>query len=161
MARTFTPITGGGGGGAYQAGDKLGYQAVEKIRQALDQALYLAGHLELGGDERAILSAAFTRVNGARTLTLQGDNLGGLTLELVAFYYTLNTATQVQVRLRNTTDNTTAATGTSSNATSLTREVIAVTLASGNKDYQLQVTGSNADNGVFAWGYLRAIKVPA
>jgi len=29
---SFIPLTGSGGGGAYQAGDKWGYQTAEKVR---------------------------------------------------------------------------------------------------------------------------------
>ena len=160
--RTFTAITGGGVGGAYQAGDKHGYQTEEKIRHGLDIGAYLGGHLDLGGDERGILSAAYVAVNGARTYDLNGDSLGGLTLEAVVFYYTANAATTVNVRVRNTTDSSNAgAIAAASAATTVTREVVTVTLASGIKTYQLQVTGSDAVYGVTGWGYLRLRKVPA
>lgn len=161
MARTLTPLTGGGAGSAYVAGDKWGFQTAEKVRQALDMALYLAGHFDLGGDERGILSGAFVPVNGPRTFTIQGDNTGGLTLEAVVFYYTANAATTVQARIRNTTDSTTSVTGTASAATTVTREVLTLVLAAGSKDYQLQVTGSDALNPVFCWGFVRTYKVPA
>lgn len=162
MARTFTPLTGGGGGSAYQSGDKWGYQTAENVRQALDMALYYAGHLDLGGDERGILSASYVAVNGARTYDLNGDNDGGLTLEAVVFYLTANAATTVNVRVRNTTDASDAGTiAAPSSATTVTREVVTLTMASGIKTYQLQVTGSDALNPVYAWGYLRLRKVPA
>jgi len=160
-SRTFTPLTGTGASSAYQAGDKFGYQGVEKIRQALDMALYLAGHLDLGGDERAILSASYVPVNGARTFTLDGDKDGGLDVEAVLFYYTSNAATTVTARVRNVTDSTTAGTSATSAATAVVTEALAITLASGNKVYQLQVIGSDALNPVYCWGYLRLHKVPA
>jgi hypothetical protein len=40
MARTFTAITGGGAGGAYQAGDRHGWQTEEKIRNAAMSAAF-------------------------------------------------------------------------------------------------------------------------
>jgi len=160
--RTFTALTGGGAGGAFQAGDKHGYQAEEKIRNDLDIAAYLGGHFDLGGDENGILSASYVAVNGARTYDLNGDSLGGMTLEAVVFYYTSNAATTVNVRVRNTTDSSNAgAIAAASAATTVTREVVTLTLASGIKTYQLQVTGSDALNGVYSWGYLRLRKVPA
>lgn len=162
MARTFTPLTGGGAGSAYQTGDKWGYQVAEKVRQALDMALYYAGHLDLGGDERGILSSSFVAVNGARTYDLDGDNDGGLTLEAVVFYYTANASTTVNVRVRNTTDSSNAGTiAAASAATTVTREVVTLTMAAGIKTYRLEVTGSDAVNPVYGWGYLRIRKVPA
>lgn len=160
--RTYTAITGGAAGGAYQAGDKLGYQTVEKIRNDMDIAAYIAGHLDLGGDERGILSASYVPVNGYRSFDLNGDSLGGMTLEAVVFYYTDNASTTVNVRVRNTTDSSNAATITAASAaTTVTREVVTLTLASGIKTYRLEVTGSDALNGVKCWGYLRLRKVPA
>jgi glycerol-3-phosphate dehydrogenase len=81
----------------------------------------------------------------------------------VVFYYTQNASTTVNVRVRNTTDSTNAgAIAGASAATTVTREVItALTLASGIKTYRLEVTGSDALNGVYCWGYLRLRKVPA
>ena len=160
-ARTFTPLTGTGASNAYQTGDKFGYQGAEKIRQALDMALYVAGHLDLGGDEWEKVSASYVPVFGARTYTLDGDKLGGLDVEAVLFYYTSNAATTVTCRVRNLTDGSNAGTSATSASTTVVKEVVALTLASGNKDYQLQVTGSDALNDVRCWGYLRLRKVPA
>lgn len=160
--RTYTALTGGGAGSAYQTGDKWGYQTAEKVRNDLDICAYLAGHLDLGGDERPILSSSYVGVNGARTYDLNDDSLGGLTLEAVVFFYTTNAATTVNVRVRNTTDGSDAgAIAAASAATTVTREVVSLTLASGVKTYQLQVTGSDASNGVYCWGYLRLRTVPA
>jgi hypothetical protein len=161
MARTFTPITGSGGGGVYVSGDKHGYQTEEKIRQALDLLAYMVGHIDLGGDERGILSASYVKVNAPRTISLKGDNLGGLTLEAVVYYYTANAATSVRVRVRNLTDASDAVVGTLSTATTETEEVLTLTLVAGTKSYQLQVTGGDANNEVYAWGYLRLRKIPS
>lgn len=162
--RTFTPLTGGGAGSAYQTGDKWGYQTAEKVRQALDMALYLPV-LPLGGDERPMTittPATWQPVFGAMTYDLNGDSLGGLTLEAVLFYYTSDVGTTVDVRVRNTTDSSTAAQlAAPSNATSVTRTARTVTLASGIKTYQLQFDASNTTNPVFAWGYFRFRTVPA
>jgi hypothetical protein len=160
MARTFTPITGGGAGGAYQTGDRLGYQTVEKVRQALDMALYLP-IIDLGGDERGISTASFVAVNAARQISIKGDNLGGLTLDVVLHYYTSNAATSVQMKVRNLTDSTDAATGTISTSTTVVTETVTVTLASATKTYQLQIDGGNADNPIYGWGYFRFRTVPA
>jgi hypothetical protein len=160
-SRTFTPLTGTGAGSAYQLNDKWGYQTAEKVRNGLDVANYIAGHLDLGGDERGILSASYVPVNGYRSFDLNGDSLGGMTLEVVFFTYTTNAATSATPRLRNTTDSTTAAQGAAVTATSVTREVVTATIASGIKTYRLEVIGGNATNGILCWGYLRLRKVPA
>lgn len=160
-SRTFTAITGGGTGGAYQSGDKWGYQSVEKVRQALDQFAYLAGVLPLGGDGTGITSSSYTPVNAYLQHTLNGDSLGGLTLEAVVYYKTANAGTSVTVRVRNVTDSSTAATGTTSTSTSVVEEVLSLTMASGAKVYRLEVTGNNTSNAVSAWGYLRLRTVPS
>ncbi len=163
MARTFTAIVGTGAGNAYQVGDKFGYQTAEKIRNDIDICAYIAGHLPLGGNESGgIESASYLPVNSYMSYDLDGAQLGGMTLEAVVFYYTSNAATTVRVKVRNTTDSTDAAiTAAVSAATTITREVLTVTLASGIKTYRLEVTGSDALNPVYAWGYLRLRKVPA
>lgn len=162
MSRTHSAITGSGSGGALQAGDKFGFQIAEKIRQSIDIAMYLPA-VPLGGSEAA------GKVTGAGTWapvtsylphTLDGDQLGGLTVELVACYLTENASGNVQVRLRNVTDSSTAATGTASSSTTPVEEVISVTLASGAKQYRLEMTG-DATYACAAWGYLRIRTVPA
>jgi hypothetical protein len=160
--RTYTALTGGGAGSVYQTGDRWGYQTAEKVRNDLDICAYLAGHIDLGGDERGISSASYVAANGARTYDLNGDTVGGMTLEAVLFFYTANAATTVEARVRNTTDGSNAGIiAAPSAATTVTREVVTLTLASGIKTYQLQVTGSDALNPVFCWGYLRLRKVAA
>lgn len=163
--RTYDPLTGGAAGGAYQAGDKWGYQTAEQARNNTDIAAYLAGHLDLGGDERPMTittPATWQAVNGARTYDLNGDSVGGMTLEVVLFYYSSNAGTTVDVRLRNTTDSSNAATlAAPSAATTVTRTVRTVTLASGIKTYQLQWDASNTTNPVYVWGYLRFRVVPS
>ena len=147
---------------AFISGDAWSVAVAEAARQNADIAAYLGGHFDLGGDENGILSAAYVAVNGAVTFDLNGDTLGGLTLEAVLFYYTAAAATTVNVRVRNTTDASDAATlAAPSAATTVTRTVRTMTMASGVKTYQLQVTGSDALNAVYAWGYLRLQKVAA
>jgi len=160
--RTFSTLTGSGPNNAYIPGDKWSAQVAEKVRNDVDIANYLGLTLDLGGDEDPILSASYVRVNCARSASLNGDTLSGMTLEAVVYYYTTNASTTVNVRVRNVTDSTDAGTITAaSNATTLTEEVITLTLASGVKSYQLQVTGSDAVNGVIAYGYIRIRKVAA
>ena len=162
--RTYTALTGGGAGSVYQTGDKWGYQTAEKVRNDLDIAAYLCGHFDLGGDERPMTvttPATYQAANGARTFDLNGDSVGGMTLEVVLFSYTSDGATSVTPRLRNTTDGSTAAQGAAVTATSVSREVVTVTLASGIKTYRLEWTASNTTNPVYCWGYLRLRKVPA
>ena len=163
--RTFTVWTGGGANNAIQAGDPWTHTQGEYLRNAMDIAAYLGGHLDLGGDEIPMTittPGTFQRVNCARSYDLNNDSLGGMTLEAVVFYYTSNAATTVNVRLRNTTDSSNAGTiSAASSATTLTREVFTVTLASGIKTYQLQWDASNTTNPVVAYGYLRLRKVPA
>jgi hypothetical protein len=160
--RTFTALTGGGAGNAFQSGDKFGYQTAEKIRQALDIAMYLPT-MDLGGEEGTGVvtgAATWVPVPGYRAFTLNGDSVGGLTVQAVVYYKTENASQAVQVRIRNTTDSSTAATGTSSTATTATEEVLTVTLASGAKSYRLEMTGG-ATYGCAAWGYLRLRVVPS
>lgn len=163
--RTFAPMTSHVDLttiAAYVNNSPFGYQDAERARQDIDICAYLAGHLDLGGDERPILSASYTPVNGHRSFDLNGDSLGGMTLEAVLFFYTANAATTVNARVRNTTDGSNAgAIAAASAATSVTREVVTLTLASGVKTYRLEVTGSDASNPVYCWGYLRLRKVPA
>ena len=98
----------------------------------------------------------------AITWDLNGDNLGGLTLDVVFFNYSSNAGTTVTSRLRNTTDGSTAAQGAATASTTRgNSEVVTVTLASGVKTYQLQWTASNTTNPVYCWAVLRFRKVPA
>jgi hypothetical protein len=160
-SRTFTSLVGGAAGGVYQAGDKFGANSAEKVRNNEDIAAYLMGHLDLGGDERPILSASFVPVNGARVFSLNGSSVGGVTLEAVVYTYTTDASTSVQARIRNVTDSSNAVTGTSITATTVTEEVLTLTLAAGIKKYRLDVTGGDANNGVYCWGYMRLRVVPS
>lgn len=159
--RTFTPLTGGGAGSVYQAGDKLGYQSVEKIRHATDMALYLP-HLDLGGMEIGVITGAATwePVPGYQEVTLDNASLGGLTIDLVCWSYTSDSGTAVQLRLRNVTDGSNACTSTSHSGTSATKETVTATLASGVKVYRLEVLGG-AYAHVYGWGHLRLRTTPA
>jgi hypothetical protein len=164
VARTFTPLTGTGAGSALILNDKFGFQSAEKIRQALDLLANIGAGYPLGGDERSMIvttPATYQAVNGPITWDLNGDNFGGMTLEVVFFSYTSNAATSVTPRFRNTTDSTTAAQGAAVTATTVTREVVTVTLASGIKTYRLEWTASNSTNGVYCWAVTRFRKVPA
>lgn len=161
--RTFTALGGTTAQTAYTAGHRWGYQDAEQTRQALDMALYLAGHIPLGGSEgTAVVTGAATwaPVPGYLPISLNGDTLGGLTLQAVVVYKTENAGQAVQVRIRNTTDSSNAATGTSSTATTPTEETLTLTLASGVKTYRLEVLGG-ATYGVAAWGYLRLRTIPS
>lgn len=160
--RTFTPLTGGGAGSVYQSGDKLGYQSVEKIRHATDMALYLPD-IDFGGQEIGIITGAATwaPVPGYRLHTLNSASLGGLTLSLVLTSWTSNASTAVQLRLRNVTDSSNAATSTSITATTPTDETVtSVTLASGVKVYRLEILGGAAHH-VFGWAHLRLAVTPS
>lgn len=159
---TFTPLTGGGSADSYQPGDLFGYQTAEKIRQNFDVLGYIGDHLPLGGDEAigSVTGAGvWEAVDATKEYTLNGDELDGLTLELVAFYKTENAAQSVQLRLRNLTDSSNAAVTSVSTATTLTTETVAVTLPSGAKRYRLERTGG-AVYAVFGGGHLRERKVP-
>jgi hypothetical protein len=160
--RTFDPITGGAAGGAYQAGDRWGVNTAEDVRQALDMAMYLP-HLNLGGLDVGVITGAATwaPVPGYQEMTLNGDSLGGLTIDLVVWSYTSNASTAVQLRLRNVTDSSNAATSTSITSTSATKETVSsVTLASGVKVYRLEILGG-ATHHVYGWGHLRLRTTPA
>jgi hypothetical protein len=164
MSRTFTVWSGGGAGGAIQSGDPATHVEAEYIRNAIDIAMYFGREFDLGGDERGMTittPGTFQAVNGSRRLSHNGDNDGGLTLEAVVSYYTSDAATSVQVRVRNLTDSSNAATGTLSTATLRTDETLTLTLASGVKSYELQWDAGNTTNPVYAWGYIRLRKVPA
>lgn len=160
-SRTYTPYVGGGAGGAVQAGDPWTHAEGEEYRQNIDLLAYNCGPYPLGGDDNGILSASYVPVNAWMSHDLNVDTLGGMTIDLVAFYRTADAATSVTVRLRNTTDSSTACTGTTSTSTTDVREVISATLASGIKTYRLEVIGGNATNPVYARGYIRIRKVAA
>jgi len=160
-SRTFTPLGGTTASTAYTNGTRWGYQDAEEVRQSIDIAMYLPV-LPLGGSEgsgKVTGAATWAPVASYLPHTINGDSLGGLTVELVACYLTENASQAVQVRLRNVTDSTTAGTGTSSTSTTPVEEVISVTLASGSKQYRLEMTGG-ATYAVAAWGYLRIRSTP-
>lgn len=165
--RSHTPLTGDGTLAttrAYINGDDWGYWDAEHARQSIDIAMYLAGHLDLGGDERPITVATggtYQAVNAARVYSLNADTLGGLALEAVVYYYTSDASTSVRAKIRNTTDSSDAVVGTLSTSSTVVEEVLTLTMASGVKKYQLQVTAGDTNNPVYCWGYLRLRKVAA
>lgn len=165
-ARTFEALVGSGTGGAVAVGDKLrataGTVNVEQIRQAMDIFAYLPDK-PLGGAEIGVITGAATwaPVPGYIEQTLNGDALDGLTLNLVVWSYTSDASTAVQLRLRNVTDSTNAATSTSHSGTSATKETIStVTLASGVKVYRLEILGGAAHH-VYGWGHIKAFVTPS
>lgn len=156
--RTFTVLKAS----AFISGDPWTYTRGDNTRQALDQLAYNAGHYDLGGsDDVSVMSASYVPAVGVRELTLDGDTLGGLTLDLVVWTRTTNASGSVTVRLRNVTDSSTAATSTTITSTTLTKETISVTLASGPKVYRLEIIGGSATYSVFGYGHLRFRKVAA
>lgn len=166
MARTFHQMTGNGSdftsSDPYVASSPIGYQDFEWARQAIDIAMYLPV-LPLGGSESAgkvTGAATWVPVTSYLPHTLNGDNLGGLlVVEAVVCRLTENASGNVQVRIRNVTDSTTAGTGVASSSTTPAEETISVTLASGVKQYRLEMTG-DATYACAAWGYLRIRCVP-
>jgi hypothetical protein len=163
MSRTYSPLTGDGTGDAFDAGSRFGYQSAEKIRQGLDLLAYIGDATPLGGDPSVGFvtgAATWEAVNAALAHSIDGDNLGGMTIDLVVTTWTQNAAQAVQARLRNTTDGSNAAVSTSHSSTSPTTEIVSVTLASGNKSYRLEVLGG-ATHAVFCVAYLRVRRVPA
>ena len=156
--RTFTVLKAS----AFISGDTWTYTRGENARQALDQLAYNSGHYALGGsDDVGVLSASYVPVVGYQEFTIDGDTLGGLTLDVVVFTRTENASGSVTVRLRNTTDSSTAATSATITSTTLTKETVSVTLASGPKVYRLEIIGGSASYAVFGYGYLRFRKVAA
>lgn len=158
--RTFTVLKSS----AIVTGDDWTFTRGENTRQALDIAAYCGLSVDLGGsDDVGLLTAAYLPVIGARDLTLNGDTLGGLTVELVVSSRTADAATAVTVRLRNVTDGATPTGGTSTPHVSptLTTETLTPTLASGVKVYRLEVIGADALNAVYGYAFLRARKVAA
>lgn len=155
-SRTFTVVKSS----AVVSGDAWTFTRGEIARQNFDQAAYCGLQLDLGGSEtEGVLSTAFAAVPGARAFTLDGDTLGGLTLDVVLSVYTPSTGVAVQARLRNTTDGSNAALGTSSSVASVVTETKTVTLASGPKSYRLEVTADGLTAPVSAFGYVRFRKV--
>jgi hypothetical protein len=157
--RTFTVTKAS----AHAVGDKFGYQRLEILRQNFDQHAYVAGSpLDLGGsDDVGILSASYVPVVEPRELTIDGDVLGGLTLEVVVYTRTESASGSVTVRVRNITDSSTAATSATITSTTLTKEVLTPTLASGAKVYRLEIIGGSASYAVYGFGEFRLRKVPA
>jgi hypothetical protein len=107
------------------------------------------------------VGGTYQPVSGSIRFDLDGDQLGGMTIETLFSSYTTNAATSVTMRLRNITDSTVAAQAAAVTATSVTRETVTTTIASGTKTYELQWTASNTTNQVYAWGVVRIRKVPA
>ena len=157
--RTFTVLKSS----AFISGDDWTYTVGDNCRQALDQSAYVGGSpLDLGGsDDVGLLSASYVPVVGYHELLIDGDTLGGLTLDAVVYYRTEHASGSVTVRVRNTTDSTTAATGTTSTSTSWTKETLTLTLASGPKVYRLEVIGGSASYAVYGYGEFRLRKVAA
>ncbi len=161
MSLTRVPWTGSGPGGSIVVGDKWGQQKIEATRQMLDQSGYIGGHYDLGGDNVAgILSASLVQVNSFRQYLLDGDQLGGLTLEAVTWCRTLNAATSVQLQVWNVDASAQRGLGTVRTDTTPTREVITVTLDSGPAWYDLRIVGGDALNEIYGWGYFRLRLVP-
>lgn len=157
--RTFTVVKSS----AVVTGDAWTFTRGENTRQDLDLLAYCGLTFDCGGSQDVSVvtgAATWQPVRAYRDITLNGDSLGGMTIEAVVYYQTSNAGQAVQVRIRNTTDSSTAATGTSSTSTSVVKETLTVTLASGAKVYRLELLGG-ASLGVFAWGYIRAYKTPA
>lgn len=162
--RTHAPLGGTTPETAFVNGHRWGYQDAEQVRQSIDVAMYLGDAIHLGGHASTGYvtgAATWEAVAPALAFTLNGDSLGGLTIDLVVTSWTENAAQAVQVRLRNTTDSANAAISTSHSSTSPTTETVTgVTLASGVKSYRLEVLGG-ADWAVFATAYLRIRDVAA
>lgn len=149
---------------AFISGDAWTYLVGEQARQNDDVAAYCGFHGDLGGsDDVGLMTASYLPVISPRQLTLNGDTLGGLTVELVVYTRTSNASTSVTARLRNVTDSSTPTGGTSTTITSttLTAETLTPTLASGAKAYRLEIIGGDASNPVYGFGFLRARKVAA
>lgn len=163
MSQTFTVWSGGGAGGSIQTGDPFRHIEGEIVRQGRNVLAYLGDHLPLGGDaSTGYLTGAATweAVNAGHAFTLDGDNLGGMTIDVVFTTWTQNAAQAVQARLRNVTDGSDAALSASHAGTTPTTETVTATLASGAKSYRLEVLGG-ASYLVFCVAYLRVRKVPA
>lgn len=171
MSDTFQAITGLGAGGVYQSGNNLGYQTAEKIRQDLNVLAYAGVILDLGGsDDVGLLfdgsPADWQPVRGYRDYELQGNELGGMTLQAVVFTRlgavgAGSPPPTVQWRLRNVTDSLTAATGTAHDETTIQRDVQTVTLQATAKTYRLELFCEDPTLDCFGYGYLRVRKVPA
>lgn len=116
----------------------------------------LVGVFDCGGSEDVgiVTGASWQPLRAGRTHELDGTALAASTVEAVVYYKTSSSGQPVQVRVRNTTTNTTAALGTASSSTSVVSAVLAVTLTAGANNYRLEVLGGASDD-VFAWGFLR------
>lgn len=161
MANTFTALTGGGAGSAYQAGDKFGYQTAEKIRQNFNALAELGSPMLLQAGVVGLLSTSYADHPYYVDLPLNGDDLGGLTVEIDWYSRSLSTGTSVQMRLRNITDSSDTAESASvtSTSASFTKETETVTLASGGmKTYRLQLKGSDTTHAVEGYAVLRIRK---
>lgn len=166
MSNTFTPVTPPTGS-AYAVGHALRVAQVERIRQALNVFGYIGGIWDLGGSEDVgIMQGSpvdWYPVRKAQPYELNGDELGGLTLQVIVTSKlgVAGSPATMQWRLRNTTDGSNAAIGDAHSETEATTQTKTVTLASGVKSYRLEVTGSDAGVEALCWGYLRFRRVPA
>lgn len=161
MSRTFSALVGSLTSEPFLLNHKWGYQQAEKLRQNLDLLAYVGGILDLGGsDDLGQLTASYLPVRGYRDYSLDNNNLGGFTKQVVIYSRTAAVGTSVTVRLRNTTAGSDAAVSTTITSTTTVKEVVTITLASGANDYRLEVVGGNATAAVYAWGYIRLRHVP-
>lgn len=156
MASSYSQIT------EPSAGDVIRASFGQDVADNFDVLAYCGLQAPLGGSQSMGLvtgAATWVPVETYIEHSLNGDELGGLTLEARVWTATSNASTAVQVRLRNTTDSSNAAISTSHTSTTVTAETLSVTLAAGAKTYRLEILG-DATNEVFGWGVLRFRKVP-
>lgn len=159
MANTFTALTGGGAGNAYQAGDEFGFETVEKIRQNFDALAEMGCILPLQAGPGSTRNNAWADVPWAMDYDLNADDLGGLTVDITYYSWTTDASGSVQLRLRNATDGTTIDTSTAVTSTTRQRETKTVTLtAGGSRRYSLQIQGGDANIDIIGYAYLRIRK---
>lgn len=154
---TFNPLVGGGGGGAYQTGDRWGYQTAEKVRQNFETLIGRRAVYPLGGSRNASLQHnAVIDAYDYLDIEIDGTDLAGLTAQARVEVRVENAGLSVTPSIRNVTDSTDAGTGLACVATSSTyagtnqKQTIALTLASGVKKYRLRFTPTN--NTYRFWG---------
>jgi hypothetical protein len=139
-------------------GDALGAQGDGKRLRRVEALAGFGLEKLLGGsDGSGVRSASYVAVPMVmpRTLVPASGAAANLTFTIFVRRRTDDAATSVTWRLRNTTDGTTLATGTSSTSTTFAEESTAIVPVAG-KVYELQITGNNATHSIYAYGWVEA-----
>jgi hypothetical protein len=133
----------------------FGYQSANKLKNNAEALLSYRLERNLGGSrELPVQGSGVIDPYDFRQVEMVSTNLSGLSIRARVNTRTSNAGTSVQPKVRNVTDGSDIVTGTSHTGTSFSEELLAVTLTSGTKKYQLMLITNNATNPVYGFGHL-------